>query len=444
MRMEQPLTPQQFRSALHKGLGRAVIHVLEHGNDGICSDLLEACLHARSYDPQLEGSRAFWLLEMIEATGKETDFHDAILDALAEVEDGSPNSTWDAAQLCDFALYYARRGDQRANRLLYQVHRERPIADSPWLGARQILDLHGLEGLALMAVSAGERILSGAWVDASQVAYFSACEEYGRATVEKYLREAASGNAALEAFVEQEVGEDDEGVGGNPHVGRAQPLPFEVVLEAVGEARWEFGYQYRWFGKHADAAELRIFFDRLRVEKDPEIVLRCLWVFDDRELPEIAPRVFEQLELSDERLSWAAASALANTTHPHVRQAALAHLEEDSYGHLARGVTMLQNNYRSEDAAIIFNRLPTGESDSEEARERNHNLGWQIRELAEQHTDPALAPCLLWLYEYGPCSMCRTRAVRHLSEWNALSEAAAKECRLDAAEEIRELMGERA
>ncbi len=59
------LTIEKFRDALQKGLGRAVIHVQEHGTKNVRNEILHACLHSLVYDPQCEESRVNWLLEII-------------------------------------------------------------------------------------------------------------------------------------------------------------------------------------------------------------------------------------------------------------------------------------------------------------------------------------------------------------------------------------------
>ncbi len=124
-----------------------------------------------------------------------------------------------------------------------------------------------------------------------------------------------------------------------------------------------------------------------------------------------------------------------------MRQAALERLEEQgSESDLVAALQMLRKNYRTEDAVLILRHLPGGESSSDEASWRNHCVASVLLELAENNADVSLAPCLRWLYEKGPCSICRTRAVKCLVEWDELPEELRRECRFDVAEEIRELV----
>ncbi|QDG53091.1 HEAT repeat domain-containing protein [Persicimonas caeni] len=440
--MNNPFIPEQFCSALYKGLGRAVLHVRKYGDEQIRKHLLDACVHVRSYDPQIEGSRAEWLLEMVDATSHGDFYREAILDALEVVEEGAVDAVWSADQLCDFALHYARRGHQRGRELLYQVYRENRFSEADWVAADQLLSLDGLDGLTFMAEVAGERILAGDRVDQWDAAVPTACEEFGSVQVLARLQEASAQSLGVSAFLEQfaealprrDKGADVTGI-------RRKVPSYEVISQAIDEARWQVGFQFRWFGRHASAEELCAIFDRLLGEQELEAALRCLWVFDSRELPELAPRVFEWLDSDDERLRTAAASALANTSDSRVRQAAVDRLEEpSSTTDLAAAIEMLRRNFRTDDADLILRCLPNDESISDEAKTRNHSLGSVLLELAENNADAALAPCLTWVYEKGPCSRCRTRAIEHLLEWGELSDKLRDECRFDVVEEIRELV----
>ena len=60
-----PLSPDQFRDALRKGLGRALLHVREFGCNGLENAILEACEHSLDLDPQSEGTRGEWLYEIL-------------------------------------------------------------------------------------------------------------------------------------------------------------------------------------------------------------------------------------------------------------------------------------------------------------------------------------------------------------------------------------------
>ena len=133
------LTLEKFCDAIQKGLGRAVIQVREQSQDNAGDAILHACLHNLAYDPQCEGDRADWMLEIVELTNNEQLYHQRILEALPDATD-----FWDAQQLIELAAALARRGFPRARRAIYDKFELQQFNES-WLGGRQIVELENPE-----------------------------------------------------------------------------------------------------------------------------------------------------------------------------------------------------------------------------------------------------------------------------------------------------------
>ena len=66
-----------------------------------------------------------------------------------------------------------------------------------------------------------------------------------------------------------------------------------------------------------------------------------------------------------------------------------------------------------------------------------HAIGMGVREVLEAHPSTEGATALLALYEYGPCSLCRTHAVELLYGLNAVPAWMFEECRFDADFDLR-------
>jgi hypothetical protein len=64
-----PLNVDEFRHALHVGLGRTVIQANTYGLGPFAADVLDAALDCKVYDPQCEGYPAAWLERLCEAAG---------------------------------------------------------------------------------------------------------------------------------------------------------------------------------------------------------------------------------------------------------------------------------------------------------------------------------------------------------------------------------------
>jgi hypothetical protein len=55
----------ESRRLLHLGSERAIIYAKEHDVRNFRDVILDACLHCYAYDPQCEGTRADYMLELV-------------------------------------------------------------------------------------------------------------------------------------------------------------------------------------------------------------------------------------------------------------------------------------------------------------------------------------------------------------------------------------------
>ncbi len=194
------LTVEKFRDALQKGLGRAVMHVREHGTEKVRNDILHACLHNIAYDHQCEESRANWLLEIINLTNDEEYYHQCILEAI-------PNSTdlWDTQQLVELATELARRGLEEARRAIYDKFALQEF-DEFWIGGSQIVELDGIEGLLHVAEVIGTRLLEEPdFRHDYDYLVTEAIERFDKQTVIAALEKRASENANVRAYLDAVV-----------------------------------------------------------------------------------------------------------------------------------------------------------------------------------------------------------------------------------------------
>jgi hypothetical protein len=107
--------------------------------------IVHACGHDTAYDAQVEGSRAEYLFEVLQATGKPNEYLDEILAALAAVP-----KQWDADQLFDIALRFAQSGHARARDAMYEKFFRNEV-DEPFTGADALVRLDGMDGFLAVA-----------------------------------------------------------------------------------------------------------------------------------------------------------------------------------------------------------------------------------------------------------------------------------------------------
>jgi hypothetical protein len=159
------LSGDEFRDALAKGLGRALLYVKTYGLDRVKDLVLYACLHAVSYDAQIEGSRAKWLFAMFVDSPDYLEFRAAILAAIVVEEE-----TWILLQLCGLAKEMALMGDSIAEQALVdfvyrranlraQQHGDDSIIED-WIGVDELIEVRGIDALLELSRIYGRRVLA--------------------------------------------------------------------------------------------------------------------------------------------------------------------------------------------------------------------------------------------------------------------------------------------
>src|SRR5580658_1681610 len=103
------MNEQEFRDAMHNGLGRAILYTRDHDVSRFRETILDACLHCYAVDPQCEGTRALYMFELIDLTPEKNYYHAEILRVLRNCGDD-----WDAVQRFRLASYMAMDGDDGA------------------------------------------------------------------------------------------------------------------------------------------------------------------------------------------------------------------------------------------------------------------------------------------------------------------------------------------
>ncbi|MDQ1813206.1 hypothetical protein RBA41_07815 [Massilia sp. CCM 9210] len=103
------LSHDAFAVALRHGRGATVMHVQEHGLDGVEDLVLAACLENQCYDRQCEGSRAAWVFGFYKGTPAYGRFAEAILTAMSQGIDD-----YDGDQQRELASLMGRDGDLEA------------------------------------------------------------------------------------------------------------------------------------------------------------------------------------------------------------------------------------------------------------------------------------------------------------------------------------------
>jgi hypothetical protein len=420
----KPLTPEQFRDALQKGLGRALLHVREHGTEGLEEIILDGCLHNYCEEPIFEGSRGSWLMKMIDGNNNSSYYLERVIDAAT-----ISSEYWDTIQLCDLLLHFAEQGDSKARAALYESF-DRQIFGDSWPGGPDIIYLDGIEGMLHIAEVVGVRMRDDDAYNEADSMLNIACERYGEKEVLGALKDRAGISANVQTYMERIEQDRQEWEAGRNN--RIESTLESILAEIEAETRAT--YRLRTFGEKADPEVIEVLFEKMLAEQRLPQLLRYLWVFERRAVPALVPRLFDLAFSKDKKIRQAVLRVLSNVQHPDVRALAIRLLESYDSPVLEEAMGVLSSNYQSGDHRVIMATL-----DRFSEHSAIHGIGIAVRKLAEQNQHPDLKPTLLWMYETTPCSYCRLHTVELLIARNETPRELLDECRWDCREETREL-----
>ena len=188
---------QQFRSAIKRGTDEAHILLKENPTVDFSSEIIRAALFNFAYDQQSEGGRDFYIAELIELSSQKDEILPVIYKALSnEITDD-----WSIEQLFDIAAIFAKKGDERAKKVIRENYYIHAMNDSDWAGRDAVIEAEGIEGLLFVAETTGKMLAKydDKWEDSFLVDDFQkenpSIDVYGK------LRKAAENNFHIEKYV---------------------------------------------------------------------------------------------------------------------------------------------------------------------------------------------------------------------------------------------------
>jgi len=98
----------EFRRLLVLGLGRVILYAREHDVCAFRDLILDACINCYAIDPQSEGTRADFMLDLVNVLPDSEFFREGVLNSLANCGDD-----WHAKQRFRLVTCLAQRGDEK-------------------------------------------------------------------------------------------------------------------------------------------------------------------------------------------------------------------------------------------------------------------------------------------------------------------------------------------
>jgi hypothetical protein len=418
---------KEFENAVGLGLGRAVLHLLDHDARPYREIILDACLHNKAYDPQVEGGRAAYALELVHASGDLALYADAVIRSLVEEADDR-----DTSQRFQMARLLAQNGNQSARQAMHSAFQAKTMSDNEV--ASEFIELDGLTGLIFVVRRIGELLTQNPerWEDDYLLSVAS--DIYGKEAVEATLKNAAETDTNINAYL--------NAVEENRTLRELNQRPDPTSLtygdvRSLIEANKAGGILHVW-AKMASESDLVLAAHDLIKETDTKKLTLYLRLFSKRNFPLELDHLFRLVELPDGPVPRHALRVLANLEHESIRSLAFSLVETRS-SLRDYAIDLLVNNFHDGDHAII-----EAWCDAELDLGTLNAFDRSLRDFFAAHPSPEDEGRLLRkLYEREPCAHCRSSVVERLLALGALPETLRRECEYDSYADTRELVKHR-
>lgn len=188
---------RQFLNSLKRGTGEAYLLVKNNPTIDFSNQIIKGALNIYAYDGQCEGNRAQYIFDIISLSKQKDKIRKAVLQGLATEQD----NTWNLTHLFALAKLYAQQNDIEAKQAIYDRFLNPSIEYSDWVGAYEILELDGLNGMFYVAEKFGKYIeqnpddVQDDWI----VRHFQ--DENKNIEVEKELKNASKKNKFIRIYL---------------------------------------------------------------------------------------------------------------------------------------------------------------------------------------------------------------------------------------------------
>lgn len=418
---ETNLIKQKFKSAIQRGTGEA--HLLMQSNPDIdfSSLIIKACIKNYAYDGQCEASRDTYLFELIKLSGREDKIKEAIFKALLTPQ----KDTWTLTQLFELTLMFAKQGDFRARKVIYDAFVLNPIWRSDWAGTYQIVDLDGMRGLKFIAEEFGKRMDRDPedWHDDGLIKYFQ--DKNPEINVWAELDQEAGHNRFINAYVSN-VREIVAQQADRPI--KLQPVYNDILAEVLLTTG-----RFNYWKLRDDEPGLNLIAERLRIEENRDNIGKLLFVFTRYKYP-LDSNVILNLARhgANKKIRQQAIKALQFLKGDEIRQFIIDHTKmvknPQDY------VIGLRSNYKPGDHELLTQLVENSNDQSV--------LELLVINYIDIYRDNSTAECrkpLEAIYNKHNCGLCRKDIVEVLLNNDVLSDKIKDEIRFDCNENTRKL-----
>lgn len=417
---------QKFINAIKCGRGEAHILIKENPKVDFSKEIIKAALFNFAYDQQSEGSRDFYIAELINLSGQK----DKILPVIYEALKTESNDDWSTEQLFDIATIFAKEGNESAKKAVYESYYKYVMNGADWAGQEAIVEIDGLKGLLYVAETKGKYLLENpeSWIDSFFVDDFQ--KENPSINVYGELRKLAENNSYIKKYLE--TIEENKFAVYKPNKDEKEKYDYKYVKDRFKNKY--LGIGPRIFEKlpKKDLKKLANDFlqesERSNQEKYLRVFAHVEFPYDYQPILELAKAKVRKTD----RLVEFVVKSLRFFRGKDIRHFALEKLSKTNEPEIY--TSLLVGNYRKGDRKLL-------KSIAEKARNNNviEYLAISYIDIYQANQTKECKESLEVLYEKMNCGLHRTKLVRILIENNVLSHKIRNEIQFDSKNGTRKL-----
>lgn len=412
------MTPEQFKEALLKGQGRCV-NAVQADPMKYRSVILWACSHEVAFDPQCEGTRAWFVYQLIDRYEDKAPFLEAVIGSL---ERASSTGGWKILYLAELLSHFAGDGMEAAEQALWRKYENlyHALLEDASCGKDDFAMLCQVladdkSAMVKIAEDIGRLYRSNDRYDGGDFDWlFADKAKRHMATLKKRARSSEDIARFLRA------GEADE-----------ERFQQQSQERASDPEKYRSGRSLSmWLRRRADRETVLEYAKRYLEQDDLKVRAEALQAFGWCPFPEDPLPIVEDTRSDHEPLPEAAWRALENIRHPVVRAFALEQVD----GKPEKALPVLIANYRPQDEARLVDLVKSIPVDFESTIW--HSIQLDVLGM-EDHGLKAPVSLLRYIFESTYCSCCREYTLRQMAKRRVLDQEVLEECLLDSNYDIR-------
>lgn len=419
------MTQKEFKEGLLRGQGRCIQAALAdpHKYYNLILWACE-CHHELSFDAQCEGTRAWYVYQLINCFQDKNPFLEALI---LNFDNTKSDGRWKMQYLAELLYRFSCDGEDATEKALWLKY-EKLYANLMSKKRRPSGLFHERDDYEMLC-----QVLSE-----DKVAFIKIAEDIGKLFLEKSFYDGFDFNWLYETKTKQYLSALKKQAKKSEYIAKYLSIGQEYEWERVDirkkrtENTDKKGVALsRWLKREADNDTILYYVHAYIEQLDFEARAEALTAFSRCPYPENPLPIIEDTKSVCERLKKVAWQALENIRHPMVREYALQNLQNDPETVLP----VFIKNYQEQDVTLLESLVKSIYVDFDDT------TGWHgvHLDVLGMVDDGLKAPAALiqYIYETTYCSCCREHAFLQMRKRRMLTIEILQECLLDSNDDIR-------